>query len=171
MTSRSGPESLRSRGDFIGKRILDYLISRDDLVVQACAASATSVKQLEAILKASSVPLGGAIILSALLNDRPFASQTQENFDSVFPPKVDAFTTLTRAVDVASLDFCVTFSSISGMFGNPGQTSYAAYVVFNALVTDVADETVVRTPRSRVRYGAIRTHSPSSRRSFWTAGS
>ncbi|KAI0695501.1 polyketide synthase [Cerioporus squamosus] len=126
LTSRSGPESLQSRGDFIGKRILDYLGSREDLVLQARAASATSVKQLEAILQATSVSLGGAIILSALLNDRPFASQTQENFDSVFAPKVDAFMTLTRAVDVASLDFCVTFSSISGMFGNPGQTSYAA---------------------------------------------
>ena len=54
----------------------------------------------------------------SLLNDRPFASQDQENFDSVFPPKVDAFTTSTRPVEGASLDFRVTFSSISAMFGN-----------------------------------------------------
>ena len=128
MTSRSGLESLRSRGDFIGKRILDYLHSRDDLVLNACAASATSLEQLESILRGISAPLGGAIILSAILNDRPFASQDQENFDAAFPPKVDAFTALTQAVDIESLDFCVTFSSISGMFGNPGQTSYAAYV-------------------------------------------
>ena len=128
MTSRSGPESLRSRGDFIGKRILDYLHSRDDLVLNACAASATSLEQLETVLRGTSAPLGGAIILSAILNDRPFASQDQENFDAAFPPKVDAFAALTQAIDIESLDFCVTFSSISGMFGNPGQTSYAAYV-------------------------------------------
>ena len=131
LTSRSGVESLWTRGDFIGKRILDYLQSREDLAIQAYAASATSLERLEAILQETPVPLGGAIILSALLNDCPFASQDQDNFDSVFPPKVDAFTTLTRAVDVVSLNFCVTFSSISGMFGNPGQTSYAAYVHLN----------------------------------------
>lgn len=166
LTSRSGPDSLRSRGDFIGKRILDYLQGRDDLVLQACAASATSVEQLESILRKTSVPLGGAVILSALLNDRPFASQNQENFDSVFPPKVDAFTTLTRAVDIASLDFCITFSSISGMFGNPGQTSYAAYVVFPVHVVDLTDCNAEPTRHSREQYAATGTRSRSSLLSF-----
>ena len=66
------------------------------------------------------------MLLSALLNDRIFALHTQETFDSVFPPKVDAFRALESATDLSRLDFVVVLSSISGMFGNPGQTNYAA---------------------------------------------
>ena len=78
-----------------------------------------------ALLGNLSAPLGGCMLMAALLNDRTFSSHTQETFDVVFPPKVDAFKILERVVDLNSLDFVVTYSSISGLFGNPGQTNYA----------------------------------------------
>lgn len=67
----------------------------------------------------------------ALLHNGSLASEDQEHFDSLCPPKVDALDTLTRAVEVASIDSCVTFSSVAGMFGNAGQTSNAACVQFS----------------------------------------
>lgn len=77
------------------------------------------------LLKNVSAPLGGCVLMAALLNDRSFSAHTQESFDVVFPPKVQAFEVLERVLDISSLDFLITFSSISGVFGNPGQTNYA----------------------------------------------
>ncbi len=71
-------------------------------------------------------PLGGCVLLSGFLHDRLFTSHTQESFELVFPPKVQAFEVLERVLDVNALDFLVTVSSISAMFGNAGQTNYAA---------------------------------------------
>ena len=126
LTSRSGPDGLRKRGDFIALRILDYLQSREDLVLCTPSADATSLEQLQGVLRDVAAPLGGVFILTWLLNDRSFAAQTQESFDSVFPSKVDAFTTLSQATDIASLEFCIALSSVSAVFGNRGQTNYAA---------------------------------------------
>ena len=64
--------------------------------------------------------------MTAILNDRTFAAQTEETFEGPFTAKVNAFQVLEETLDIASVDFVVTFSSVSGMFGNPGQTNYAA---------------------------------------------
>lgn len=66
------------------------------------------------------------MILSAALIDRTFHAQTAETFEAPFPPKVGAFQVLEQAIDIESLDFLVTVSSVSAMFGNAGQTNYAS---------------------------------------------
>ncbi|OBZ73412.1 putative polyketide synthase 22 [Grifola frondosa] len=106
VTSRSGREGLIKRGDFASERLLTYLEGLPGLKLHAR-------------------PLGGCMILSAALIDRSFASQTPETFEAPFPPKVDAFKTFEKVVPVESLEFLMTFSSVSGMFGNAGQTNYA----------------------------------------------
>ena len=128
LTSRSGPSTLDRAGDWVSQRVLHHLRGLSDLTLQAPAVDATSEKDMAAILSNLSAPLGGCVLMAALLNDRIFSSHTQETFDVVFPPKVDAFTVLERVVDLNTLDFVVTYSSISGVFGNAGQTNYAAYV-------------------------------------------
>ncbi|KAI0683985.1 polyketide synthase [Cerioporus squamosus] len=126
LTSRSGPDGLKKRGDFIALRILQYLQVREDLVLCTPSADATSREQLQAVLEDVSAPLGGAFMLTWLLNDRMFASHTQESFDRVFPSKLDVLETLSQVVDIPSLDFCIAFSSVAALFGNQGQTNYAA---------------------------------------------
>jgi hypothetical protein len=69
------------------------------------------------------------MLLTAVLEDKMFASLTQDSFERVFDAKTGAFEALTHALDIASLDFLITFTSISGMFGSAGQTNYAAYVM------------------------------------------
>ena len=81
---------------------------------------------MTAMLSNLSAPLGGCVLLSGFLHDRLFTSHTQESFDLVFPPKPGAFQVLERVLDLSTLDFLVTLSSISAMFGNAGQTNYAA---------------------------------------------
>lgn len=65
------------------------------------------------------------MLLALVLADRSFASQTRETFDTPFIPKTGAFQVLENVVSLETLDFLITFSSVSGMFGNAGQTNYA----------------------------------------------
>ena len=81
---------------------------------------------MTAMLSNLSAPLGGCVLLSGFLHDRLSTSHTQESFDLVSPPKPGAFQVLERVLDLSTLDFLVTLSSISAMFGNAGQTNYAA---------------------------------------------
>ncbi|KAI0358347.1 ketoacyl-synt-domain-containing protein, partial [Trametes cingulata] len=126
LTSRSGPQSLCDRGDFISQRILQYLQARGDLVLHSVAVDATSEHDMKALSCAVNKKFAGCFLLSAVLLDSLFTAHTQETFERAFPSKVQAFRVLEKTIDLHSLDFIVTFSSVSGMFGNPGQTSYAA---------------------------------------------
>ena len=96
------------------------------MTLQTAAVDATSYEDTLTLVQGIKKPLGGCILLTVSLVDAMLTSQTQENFERCFPPKTLAFQVLERAVDVTSLDFFITFSSVAGMFGNPGQTSYAA---------------------------------------------
>ncbi len=107
--------------------MLNYLTARRDLVIKAVAVDATSEQAVKSLLDSIPSPISGCILLPALLNDRIFALHSEDSFNSVFPPKVDAFRVLEKVMDLSSLDFVIPLSSVSGMFGNPGQTNYAAY--------------------------------------------
>ena len=105
--------------------MLHYLHSRSDLTLQTLAIDGASEKEMGALIRGLSRPLAGCMLLAAVLNDRTFAAQTRETFESSFPPKVRAFEAIERAYNLDALDFLVTFSSVSGTFGNAGQTNYA----------------------------------------------
>jgi hypothetical protein len=128
LTSRSGGSSLRARGDVKSQRMLAYLQSLPDLDLRLAGIGATSVEDMSALLATISCPIGGCMFLSGFLRDRPFAGQDADTFHSVFEPKVAAFQTVQQVMDLGALDWVIAFTSISGFFGNAGQTSYAAYV-------------------------------------------
>lgn len=126
LTSRNGLESLQRRGDYIAERVLKHLQRCTDLSLQVVAADGTSQKEMKDLVDSIKRPLGGCALLAARLSDKMFISQTKESFECAFPPKVEAFHILENVIDIRSLDFFVSFSSISGLFGNAGQTNYAA---------------------------------------------
>ncbi|KZT25643.1 hypothetical protein NEOLEDRAFT_1178119 [Neolentinus lepideus HHB14362 ss-1] len=126
LTSRAGRLSITDRGSVLSKRILKYLDSLPDLSLQTVAADAVSLEDVRRVVQGLDKPLGGCMILSAALIDRTFTAQTAETFEAPFPPKVGAFQVLEQAVNVESLDFLITVSSVSAMFGNAGQTNYAS---------------------------------------------
>jgi hypothetical protein len=68
------------------------------------------------------------MLLSVVLADGLFSGLSAENFDAPFDPKIGAFEVLCHTIDTTKLDFLISFSSVSALFGNAGQTNYAAYV-------------------------------------------
>ncbi|EIN09536.1 polyketide synthase [Punctularia strigosozonata HHB-11173 SS5] len=126
LTSRSGRETLTKTKNFAAMRVLRYLTDLTDLDIKLLASDATNVTDLRRVLSAISCPIGGCMMLTAVLEDKMFASLTQDSFERVFAAKIGAFNALTQALDITSLDFLITFTSISGMFGSAGQTNYAA---------------------------------------------
>ncbi|KAG2743426.1 hypothetical protein P692DRAFT_201886592 [Suillus brevipes Sb2] len=73
-------------------------------------------------------PLGGCMLLSVVLTDGLFSGLSTENFNTPFGPKIGAFDVLCHITDTNKLDLLISFSSVSALFGNAGQTNYAAYV-------------------------------------------
>lgn len=125
MTSRSGRDSVAQKGSILSKRILANLEALSDLTLRLVAVDALSTQDMSSLIGGLGLPLGGCMLLALVLADRSFASQTRETFDTPFIPKTGAFQVLENVVSLETLDFLITFSSVSGMFGNAGQTNYA----------------------------------------------
>lgn len=111
-----------------------------DLVLRAEAVDALSVDDTARVVKSLERPLGGCMMLSGVLVDRTFTSQSQETFEAPFVPKSHAFQVLEQVISIESLDFIIGFTSISGLLGNAGQTNYARQAIIHThppAVTDI----------------------------------
>ncbi|KAF7556647.1 hypothetical protein G7Z17_g1282 [Cylindrodendrum hubeiense] len=60
------------------------------------------------------------------LKDQSFANMTYDYWTSALAPKVEGIKNLYNALQTHELDFLVVFSSVIGVFSNPGQANYAA---------------------------------------------
>jgi NAD(P)-dependent dehydrogenase (short-subunit alcohol dehydrogenase family) len=69
--------------------------------------------------------IDGVVHGAGLIEDRLLVQKTQESFDRVFDTKVKGALVLAEKV-APEAKFFVLFSSVSGAFGNRGQTDYAA---------------------------------------------
>jgi acyl transferase domain-containing protein/acyl carrier protein len=75
-------------------------------------------------------PLRGVIHAAGLIDDGSLLLQTEARLDQVMAPKIDGAWHLHELTLGMSLDFFIMFSSGAGVFGNPGQSGYAAASVF-----------------------------------------
>ena len=107
------------------RRTLSALQSLPDLDLQLIAADATSTDDMRKVVRSLEIELGGCMLLSVVLVDRPFVHQTRDSYDAAFDPKTVAFETLQAVTSVEQMEFCMAFTSVSGFFGNAGQTNYA----------------------------------------------
>ena len=90
-------------------------------------------QQVEDLLKrvvTPFTPLRGIIHAAGLIDDGMILSQDHDRFDAVMRPKIDGAWHLHELTLRYPLDFFVLFSSGAGVFGNPGQSSYAVGSVF-----------------------------------------
>lgn len=71
-------------------------------------------------------PLKGVFHLAAILDDHPLADVAPESVAAVFAPKAGGAWHLHEATSELSLDHFVLISSIAAVFGNAGQSVYAA---------------------------------------------
>lgn len=70
--------------------------------------------------------LDGVIHGAGVVEDKLIHEKTSQSFARVLSTKVDSAFVLSRKLDPAGLRFLVFFSSVSGRFGNRGQSDYAA---------------------------------------------
>jgi hypothetical protein len=75
--------------------------------------------------------------MTLVLSDGLFAGQTQDSIRRVVDAKYDALRTLDTVVSIRTLDFFVSFSSLSALIGNLGQSNYA-------MANTVVDEYLAR---------------------------
>ncbi len=110
-------EALRARGFRIEVELAD--------VTDTAALDAMLARMDEAL-----PPLAGAIHSVGVLSDAALGNQSWESFETVLWPKMLGAWHLHRATAERDLDLFVLFSSVAGIFGNPGQANHAAANAF-----------------------------------------
>ena len=117
-------------------------------------------------------PLRGIIHAAGLLDDGVVLEQTWQRVAHVLAPKVTGGSLLARLVRDVPLDFFVCYSSATGVFGSPGQSSYsAANAYLDALCQDLR---MHGSPATSVQWGAWRDGGMAARQdalyaSRWSA--
>ena len=119
------------------RRSADWILKASDLatffpdceihVVGGDVAAEEDVKCCIAKLRR---PLKGVFHLAGVLDDRSLTDLSPESMTRVFAPKAQGALNLHRATAGCELDHFVLFSSISSIFGNPGQINYSAANAF-----------------------------------------
>lgn len=79
--------------------------------------------------------LDGIIHGAGIIEDKLLEDKKPDSFERVFDTKTDSAFIMSRKVRGESLKFLVFFTSITGIFGNKGQTDYAAA---NEIVNELA---------------------------------
>ena len=84
------------------------------------------VAELVGAIRANIGPLRGIVHAAMVLDDGLLPQLDDERFERVLAPKVAGAWNLHELTAAEPLDFFVSFSSISSLFGNVGQANYAA---------------------------------------------
>lgn len=87
-------------------------------------------------LDAEGRPLRGVVHAAAVFDDALLATMTGEQLHRVLAPKIAGGWALHRATEKRALDFFILYSSVTTLFGNPGQ---GAYVAANAFLEALAE--------------------------------
>ena len=107
-----------------------------------------AMQSLFADIDRSGAPVRGVIHSAMVLDDAALSDLTPDRFAAALAPKMVTGQVLDRLTRQRSLDLFVIFSSVTAMFGNPGQTNYAAGNLYL--------EALVRARRQRRLAGSCR---------------
>ena len=97
----------------------------EDLTLKIEASDATSEPDMRRLIDDIEKPLGGCFLMTLVLSDGLFSSQTEERIRRVVNSKWGSLKTFDSVVPIQTLDFFVSFSSVNALMGRHGQSNYA----------------------------------------------
>jgi acyl transferase domain-containing protein/NADPH:quinone reductase-like Zn-dependent oxidoreductase/NAD(P)-dependent dehydrogenase (short-subunit alcohol dehydrogenase family) len=122
MISRSGPVS-----DEAQAALRAFAAQGVETIAEACDVTDRSgLERLFQTVHASMPPITGIMHAAMVLDDAMLANLDEERFRDVLAPKVCGAENLDYLVRGMSLDYFILFSSVTTLFGNPGQANYVA---------------------------------------------
>ena len=147
LTSRRAP-------DADAQQAIDDLTERYRCRIHTFAADVgdeSEVAKLLERIRAELPPLAGVAHLAGALDDALLSAQSLERFRTTLAPKAFGACHLDRLTKNDDLDFFIVSSSVSSLFGSPGQANYATA---NALLDGlVAQRRAQGLPATGVNFG------------------
>ena len=147
LTSRRAP-------DADAQRAIDDITERYRCRIHTFAADVgdeSEVAELLERIRAELPPLAGVAHLAGVLDDALLPQQSLERFRTTLAPKAFGACHLDRLTKDDELDFFIVSSSVSSLFGSPGQANYATA---NALLDGlVAQRRAQGLPATGVNFG------------------
>ncbi|KAL8992696.1 MAG: hypothetical protein Q9169_006904 [Polycauliona sp. 2 TL-2023] len=118
----------RSAGQVSGDDPFVKELAAQECSVQTFSGSVANAADVARVVASSTAPIAGVLQASMVLNDVSWNGMTFEKWQAAVLPKVQGTWNLHREFLKRDqpLDFFFLFSSISGLFGQPGQANYAA---------------------------------------------
>ncbi|WP_412093920.1 SDR family NAD(P)-dependent oxidoreductase [Mycolicibacterium goodii] len=142
LTSRRAP-------DESAQRTIDEITERHKCRIHTYAADVADeaqVADLLARIRAELPPLAGVAHLAGVLDDALLSGQDLERFRTTLAPKAYGAHHLDRLTRDHDLDFFIVSSSVSSLFGSPGQANYAtANAMLDGLVAQRRAQGLVAT--------------------------
>ncbi|WP_370500352.1 SDR family NAD(P)-dependent oxidoreductase [Mycolicibacterium sp. jd] len=147
LTSRRAP-------DADARRAIEEITERYKCRVHTFCADVgdeSQVAELLARIRAELPPLAGVAHLAGVLDDALLSQQSLERFRTTLAPKAFGACHLDRLTAGDDLDFFIMSSSVSSLFGSPGQANYATA---NALLDGLTAHRRARgLPATGVNFG------------------
>ncbi len=147
LTSRRAP-------DADAQKVIEEITERYKTRIHVFAADVgdeSEVKKLLERIRAELTPLAGVVHLAGVLDDALLSQQSLERFRTTLAPKAFGACHLDRLTKDDDLDFFIVSSSVSSLFGSPGQSNYATA---NALLDGlVAQRRAQGLPATGVNFG------------------
>lgn len=114
-------------------QLLDDLAERHRCRVHVVTADVGDGHEVAALLdriRAEMPPLAGVVHLAGVLDDALLSTQDLQRFRNTLAPKAYGADHLDRLTGDDDLDFFIVSSSVSSVFGSPGQANYATANAF-----------------------------------------
>ena len=147
LTSRRAP-------DADAQRLIEEITERHKTRIHVFAADVgdeSEVARLLERIRAELPPLAGVAHLAGVLDDALLSQQSVERFRTTLAAKAFGACHLDRLTKDDELDFFIVSSSVSALFGSPGQANYATA---NALLDGlVAQRRAQGLPATGVNFG------------------